>query len=105
MKKEIIINSTVTETRIALLEDDVLVNLFVERPEHERNVGDVYKGTVHRVMPGMQAAFVNIGWDMDGFIHFSDLFRRKLKRQETGRHFVIWMTYLHPCVILNYHWD
>ena len=75
MKKELIINSTVTESRIALLEDDVLVNLFVERPEHERNVGDIYKGIVRRVMPGMQAAFVDIGWEMDGFIHFSDLFQ------------------------------
>jgi ribonuclease G len=75
VKKELIINSTVTESRIALLEDDVLVNLFVERPEHERNVGDIYKGIVRRVMPGMQAAFVDIGWEMDGFIHFSDLFQ------------------------------
>jgi ribonuclease G len=82
LKKELIINSTVTETRIALLEDSVLVNLFVERPEHERNVGDVYKGIVHRVMPGMQAAFVNIGWDMDGFIHFSDLFQSAVDMAE-----------------------
>lgn len=75
MKKELIINSTVTESRIALLEDGVLVNLFVERPEHERNVGDIYKGIVRRIMPGMQAAFVDIGWEMDGFIHFSDLYQ------------------------------
>jgi ribonuclease G len=75
VKRELIINSTVTESRIALLEDGVLVNLFVERPEHERHVGDVYKGIVRRVMPGMQAAFVNIGWEIDGFIHFSDLFQ------------------------------
>jgi ribonuclease G len=75
VKRELIINSTVTESRIALVEDGMLVNLFVERPEHERHVGDVYKGVVRRVMPGMQAAFVNIGWDIDGFIHFSDLFQ------------------------------
>jgi ribonuclease G len=75
VKKELVINSTTTESRIALLEDGVLVNLFVERPENERNVGDVYKGIVHRVMPGMQAAFVDIGWGTDGFIHFSDLFQ------------------------------
>jgi ribonuclease G len=75
VKRELVINSTTTETRIALLEDGVLVNLFVERPENERNVGDVYKGIVHRVMPGMQAAFVDIGWGTDGFIHFSDLYQ------------------------------
>jgi len=73
VKKEIIINSTTTETRIALLEDGQLVELFVERPETERNVGDIYKGLVHRVAPGMQAAFVDIGWPVDAFIHFSDL--------------------------------
>jgi len=75
VKKQLIINSTVTESRIALLEEGTLANLFVERPEHERHVGDVYKGIVRRIMPGMQAAFVNIGWDVDGFIHFSDLYQ------------------------------
>ena len=82
MKKELIINSTVTESRIALLEDGVLVNLFVERPEHERHVGDVYKGIVRRVMPGLQAAFINIGWEIDGFIHFSDLFQSSVELAE-----------------------
>jgi ribonuclease G len=73
VKKEILINSTTTETRIALLEDSQLVELFVERPEAERNVGDIYKGIVRRVAPGMQAAFVDIGWPVDAFIHFSDV--------------------------------
>jgi ribonuclease G len=75
VKKELIINSSSVETRIALAEDGQLVNLFVEFPEQERNVGDIYKGTVRKVLPGMQAAFVDIGWEMDGFIHFSDLFQ------------------------------
>lgn len=75
VKKEIVINSTTTESRIALLEDGVLINMFVERPEHERNVGDIYKGVVHRIVSGMQAAFVDIGWENDGFIHFSDLYQ------------------------------
>lgn len=82
VKKQMIINCTVTETRIALLEDNVLVNLFVERAEHERHVGDVYKGLVRRVMPGMQAAFVNIGWEVDGFIHFSDLYQSAVEMAE-----------------------
>ncbi|MCX6600609.1 MAG: Rne/Rng family ribonuclease [bacterium] len=82
VKKQMVINCTVTETRIALLEEGVLVNVFVERAEHERHVGDVYKGLVRRVIPGMQAAFVNIGWDADGFIHFSDLFQSAVEMAE-----------------------
>ncbi|MFZ5432837.1 MAG: Rne/Rng family ribonuclease, partial [Calditrichota bacterium] len=82
MKRELIINSTVTETRIALVEDGALINLFVERPEHERHSGDVYKGIIRKVMPGMQAAFVNIGWEIDGFIHFSDLFQSAVDMAE-----------------------
>jgi ribonuclease G len=73
MKKEIVINSTTSETRIAILEDGVLAELFVERPETERNVGDIYKGVVRKVLPGMRAAFVDIGWETDSFLHFSDL--------------------------------
>jgi ribonuclease G len=81
-KRELVISCTVTEARIALLENGSLVNLFVERPEHERHVGDVYKGIVRRIMPGMQAAFVNIGWPVDGFIHFSDLYQAAVEMAE-----------------------
>lgn len=73
MTKEIIINSTNEETRIAILEDSKLVELFVERPEYERMVGDIYKGKVSRVLPGMQAAFINIGQEQNAFLHFSDV--------------------------------
>jgi ribonuclease G len=73
MKKEIIINSTNEETRIAILEDSLLVELFVERPEAERMVGDIYKGVVSRVLPGMQAAFIDIGLEQNAFLHFSDV--------------------------------
>ncbi len=73
MKKEIVINSATAETRIALLEDGHLAELFVERPERERNVGDIYKGRVRKVLIGMSAAFVDIGWKQDGFLHFSDI--------------------------------
>lgn len=73
MTKEIIINSTNEETRIAILEDSKLVELFVERPEYERMVGDIYKGKVSRVLPGMQAAFIDIGHDQNAFLHFSDV--------------------------------
>ncbi len=73
MTKEIIINSTNEETRIAILEDSKLVELFVERPEYERMVGDIYKGKVSRVLPGMQAAFIDIGHEQNAFLHFSDV--------------------------------
>lgn len=58
------------------------MNLFVEFPDAERNVGDIYKATVRRIMPGMQAAFLDIGWEMDGFIHFSDLFQSAVDMAE-----------------------
>ncbi|UCF64569.1 MAG: Rne/Rng family ribonuclease [bacterium] len=73
MKKEIIINSTNEDTRIALLENGKLVEIFVERPDNERMVGDIYKGRIRRVVKGMQAAFINIGFEQDGFLHFSDM--------------------------------
>ncbi|MBM3328543.1 MAG: Rne/Rng family ribonuclease [Calditrichaeota bacterium] len=73
MKQDIIINSTTSETRIALLEDDQLVELFVERPDNERMVGSLYKGVIRKVMVGMSAAFVDIGLAQDAFLHFSDI--------------------------------
>jgi len=73
MKKDIIINSSIAETRIAILEDDKLVELFAERPENERMVGDIYFGRVAKVVTGMQAAFVDVGMKQDAFLHFSDV--------------------------------
>ena len=70
MKKEIIINATNEETRIGIVEDGRLMELFVERPEAQRTVGDIYKGKVSRVLPGMQAAFINIGYEQNAFLHF-----------------------------------
>jgi len=73
MNKEIIINSSLGETRIAILEDGKLVELFAEKPERERMVGDIYLGKVVNVVKGMRAAFVNIGQRQDAFLHFSDI--------------------------------
>jgi ribonuclease G len=73
MEKEIVINSTNEDTRIALLEDSKLVELFVERPDNERMVGDIYKGRVRKVVKGIQAAFIDIGFEQDGFLHFADM--------------------------------
>ena len=76
MKKEIFINVGATEERIALLEDGLLVELDVERPDNVRTVGNVYKGIVKTVLPGMQAAFVDIGMEMSAFLHVSDVSAR-----------------------------
>ncbi len=73
MNKEIIINATNEETRIAITEDERLMELFVERPETQRMVGDIYKGKISRVLPGMQAAFISIGLEQNAFLHFSDV--------------------------------
>ena len=73
MKREILINGGPRETRVAILEDDRLVELLVDRPEHRRLVGDIYLGRVEAVLPGIQAAFVDIGQDKSAFLHASDL--------------------------------
>jgi ribonuclease G len=73
LKREILISGTARETRVAILEDDRLVELLVDRPDARRMVGDIYLGTVEAVLPGIQAAFVNIGADKSAFLHASDL--------------------------------
>jgi len=73
VKREILINGTPRETRVAILEDDRLVELLVDRPDHRRMVGDIYLGRVEAVLPGIQAAFVDIGLEKSAFLHASDL--------------------------------
>jgi ribonuclease G len=73
MKREILISSGNRETRVAILEDEQLVELMVDRPESRRMVGDIYLGKVEAVLPGIQAAFVDIGAEKSAFLHASDL--------------------------------
>ncbi len=73
MKREILINGSQRETRVAILEDDRLVELMVDRQDHRRSVGDIYLGRVDAVLPGIQAAFVDIGQEKSAFLHASDL--------------------------------
>jgi ribonuclease G len=73
MKREILINAAPRETRVAIIEDDQLVELLVDRPEARRMVGDIYLGRVEAVLPGIQAAFVDIGTEKSAFLHASDL--------------------------------
>ena len=66
--KDIIINVSSGETRIAILEDQAMVELYVERPESERMVGDIYKGVVTNTVEAIRAGFVNIGLKQNGFL-------------------------------------
>jgi len=73
MIKEIIINSSTSQTRVAITEDGYLADFFVDYPENRRMVGDIYLGKVARVLPGIKAAFIDIGMKHDAFLHFSDI--------------------------------
>ena len=75
MSEEILINITPRETRVALVENGMLQELHVERSSRRGYVGNIYKGKVSRVMPGMQAAFVEVGLDRAAFLHASDIIR------------------------------
>src|ERR1022692_2781884 len=76
MNEEILINMTALETRVALVENGVLQEMYIERERSKGIVGNIYKGTVARVLPGMQAAFIDIGLDRASFLHVSDIFQR-----------------------------
>lgn len=73
MSVEILVNNTPAETRVATIENGVLVDVAIERSRARGFVGNIYQGRVARVMPGMQAAFVDIGLDKAGFIHVDDV--------------------------------
>jgi ribonuclease G len=73
MSKSIIINSGIDETRIALLENGILVELYIERKSDQGIVGNIYKGSVTRVLPGIQAAFVDVGLEKDIFLYVMDV--------------------------------
>lgn len=73
MSEEILINITPTETRVALVENGVLQEVYIERTSRRGIVGNIYKGKVVRVLPGMQAAFVDIGLNRAAFIHVAEV--------------------------------
>lgn len=73
MDAEILMNVTPTETRVAVVENGVLQEIYIERTNHVGIVGNIYKGKVVRVLPGMQAAFVDIGLERTAFIHVGEL--------------------------------
>ena len=73
MTKEMIISSNGHETRVAILEDDLVAEVFVERERQRGVVGNVYKGRVSKVLPGMQSSFVDLGLERDGFLYVADV--------------------------------
>ena len=84
MSEEILVNVTPRETRVAVVENGMLQELHIERGWRRGVVGNIYKGRVQRVMPGMQAAFVEIGLDRAAFLHANDIFRAAPVANEEG---------------------
>src|SRR5260370_36392786 len=73
MSREIVINAERHESRIAVLDEGQVVELWVERTRHRTIVGNIYKGRVTKVLPGMQSAFVDLGLERDAFLYVSDV--------------------------------
>jgi ribonuclease G len=73
MTKEMIVSSNGHETMVAILEDDLVAEIFVERERHRGVVGNVYKGRVSKVLPGMQSSFIDLGLERDGFLYVADV--------------------------------
>ncbi len=84
MANELIINATPQETRVALLEDRVLAEIYIERTKDRGIVGNIYKGKVVKVLPGMQAAFVDVGLEKAAFLYVSDVYGRVEDYEEIG---------------------
>ena len=72
MTKELFVSSTPHETKVGLVEDDQLAEIYLERENEYTLAGSIYKGRVTRVLPGMQSAFVDIGLERDAFLYVSD---------------------------------
>src|ERR1041384_1133442 len=73
MTQEMIISSSAHETRVAILEDDQVAEIFIERERSRGVVGNLYKGRVSKVLPGMQSAFIDLGLERDGFLYVADV--------------------------------
>src|SRR5215470_5978923 len=73
MNKEMNISSSDHETRVAILEEDQVVEIFIERERQRGVVGNIYKGRVSKVLPGMQSSFVDIGLERDAFLYVSEV--------------------------------
>src|SRR3954447_2448813 len=74
MSKELVVSANRHETRVALIEDEQVVEIFYQREKEYSLAGSIHKGKVTRVLPGMQSAFVDIGLERDAFLYVSDFF-------------------------------
>src|SRR6202011_1757050 len=74
MSKELVVSSTRHETRVAMIEDDQVTEIYYQRENEYSLGGSIHKGRVTRVLPGMQSAFVDIGLERDAFLYVSDFF-------------------------------
>ena len=86
MNKEMIISSSDHDTRVAILEDDQVVEIFIEREKSRGVVGNIYKGRVSKVLPGMQSSFVDIGLERDAFLYVTEVVNtvEEFERLESG---------------------
>jgi ribonuclease G len=84
LRREILVSATPQESWVAILEDEQLVELMFDRPDRGRMVGDIYLGRVEAILPGIQAAFVDIGTEKAGFLHVSDLDRGEEDDEESN---------------------
>jgi ribonuclease G len=86
MKQEIIANCTPDETRVAVIEDDRLTEIGIERKESEKIVGNIYKGRVENVLPGISSAFVNIGLEKNAYLYISDVVNQSEEEHKNNSH-------------------
>src|SRR3954465_360675 len=86
MNKEMIISSGDHDTRVAILEEDQVVEIFIERERHRGVAGNIYKGRVSKVLPGMQSSFVDIGLERDAFLYVTEVVNtvEEFDRLESG---------------------
>jgi ribonuclease G len=84
-KRELVISVDVAEQRVAILEDDKVAEVYLERPESRSIAGNIYKGTVDNVLPGMEAAFVEIGLEKNGFLYVDEIVTPELEGRRHGR--------------------
>ncbi len=86
MNKEMIISSGDHDTRVAILEDDQVVEIFIERERSRGVVGNIYKGRVSKVLPGMQSSFIDIGLERDAFLYVTEVVNTvaEFERLESG---------------------
>jgi ribonuclease G len=84
-KRELLISVDVSEQRVAVLEDDKVAEAYIERPERRSIAGNIYKGTVDNVLPGMEAAFIEIGLEKNGFLYVDEVIAPELEGKSRGR--------------------